>query len=199
MRNSRKFRTEPNSLPRFLHRACRTVKAVPTLVLSLCLLLGTILGPGVQALADSSPLKETAVAELGVGKCDEPIDITSDRMVANYKSREIVFEGHVHVAHCDFSLKSDSIRSNYSDEGNAISSIVAVGNVRIEQGERVATAGEADYDREEGRILLKDEPVLVEGGNRIRGDLILLYLFEDRVEVRGGVNAVLKPEEFEDR
>ncbi|MFC1888328.1 LptA/OstA family protein [Thermodesulfobacteriota bacterium] len=198
MQNSREFRTEPLSGRAPLRRASRAAKVVPALVMSLCLLMGMILGPGVSAFADPSREKGTAIA--GAGRwCDEPIDITSDRMVANYKSREIAFEGNVRVTHCDFSLKSDSIQSNYSDDGNTINRIVATGNVRIDQGERLATAGEAEYDREEGRIILRDEPELVEGVNRIRGDLILLYLFEDRVEVRGGVNAVLKPEEFEDR
>ena len=198
MRNSLNFRTEPLSGRSSFRGAGRAVKAVPALVLSLCILMGVILGPGAPAIADPSRQKGTAIA--GAGRwCNEPVDITSDRMVANYKSREITFEGNVRVTHCDFSLKSDSIRTNHSDDGNRISRIVAVGNVRIEQGERVATAGEAEYDGEEGRIILREKPLLVEGGNRIRGDLILLYLLEDRVEVQGGVNAVLKPEEFEDR
>src|SRR5262249_35757885 len=74
--------------------------------------------------------------------------------------------------------------------------IVAVGNVRIERGDRWATGGRAVFDQTARTLVLTESPVLHDGTNEVSGDRVIVYLDENRSEVVGGpkrVKAVLHP------
>lgn len=56
----------------------------------------------------------------------------------------------------------------------AIQRIVATGNVRIEQAQRVATAGKAVVEPNEERIVLTEKPVVTQAGTRLEADELII-------------------------
>jgi lipopolysaccharide export system protein LptA len=77
-----------------------------------------------------------------------------------------------------------------------IKEIVAEGNVRIRQGQRLAQGRRAVFNREAQTIVLSDHAVLNEGLNKVAGERVVVYLKEERSVVEGGgsrVTAVLYP------
>jgi lipopolysaccharide export system protein LptA len=75
--------------------------------------------------------------------------------------------------------------------------VEATGHVRIDQGDRWATGGRADFDQEKRILVLSEDPVLHDGPNQIVGDRVIVYLDENRSVVEGGdkrVKAVLFPD-----
>src|SRR5262245_22365776 len=82
-----------------------------------------------------------------------------------------------------------------SDTGR-VQNIVAVGNVRIDQGTRWAVGGQAVFDQGQRTLVLTENPVLHDGPNVVAGDRVIVYLDENRSIVEGGrkrVKAVLYP------
>jgi lipopolysaccharide export system protein LptA len=77
-----------------------------------------------------------------------------------------------------------------------VQNIVAVGNVRIDQGARWAVGGHAVFDQGQRTLVLTENPVLHDGPNVVAGDRVIVYLDENRSIVEGGrkrVKATLYP------
>ncbi|MEJ5366161.1 MAG: lipopolysaccharide transport periplasmic protein LptA [Desulfosoma sp.] len=142
---------------------------------------------------------------------EKPINIASDRMVADQKSRTVIFEGHVTVQQGAMTITGQKLTvygaerakgaGNPQGEvtGDQIERIEVEGNVVISEGDRVATSQKAVLYNKEQKIVLMGSPVLVQGKDRVQGDLITLYLEDQRsvVEGRAGspVQAVFHPKE----
>src|SRR5262249_6135123 len=77
-----------------------------------------------------------------------------------------------------------------------VQNIVAVGNVRIDQGTRWAVGGQAVFDQGQRTLVLTQNPVLHDRPNVVAGDRVIVYLAETRSIVEGArkrVKAVLYP------
>ena len=90
------------------------------------------------------------------------------------------------------------------DQQSSIKRIVAQGNVRIKADrDRSGTCGKATYEAKSDLLTLEGDPVLREGPNTIQGEVIKLYIEENRSEVIGGKKRVeaifITPDNIEDR
>jgi lipopolysaccharide export system protein LptA len=133
----------------------------------------------------------------------EPVEITADRLEADDVAKSLVFIGHAVAKQGDVTINSDRLTIYYAAQGGDLDRIIAEGNVRIVQGERVATGNRAEYFRGEDRMVLSGSPRVAEGANSVQGSEIVLYLKENRSVVMGGqsgrVNAVFQPQKGDGR
>jgi lipopolysaccharide export system protein LptA len=133
----------------------------------------------------------------GVGSA--PLEITSQRLEADGALREVVFSGKVVAVQDGMIIRSNKLIVRYFASREEISSVEAVGEVRIEKSGRIATAGRGLYEVAEGTVVLTETPRVQQGENSIEGDEIVFFLEEDRsiVKSRSGsrVRAVLTPKE----
>lgn len=141
-------------------------------------------------------------------------NIQADRMQYDAASQRVIFEGNVHVKRPDFDLWSAKLtvfldKSNKpakaAEEPDAngtkpamgsmgmdagdIDRIVAEKNVRMQQGTKVGTSGKATYTASDGKLVMEDSPLIVDGSNRIEGRIINFYTRENRSDVVDGVKA----------
>lgn len=137
---------------------------------------------------------------------DSTIQLTSDRMVLDEKKKLVVFEGHVLVKRSDVTITADRLylygKSNERISmdrplGEQLDRIEVEGNVRIVQGNKVASSDKAIYYVDKQKILLVGNPVVAQGQDRISGQMITIYLKEGRSVVEGGqekpVQVILTP------
>ena len=140
-----------------------------------------------------------------------PTTITSQTMVANNKSRTVIFQKEVHLTQADLVVDADEMIVRFttdedpskssgpqsSDQGGKrkISVIEAKGNVVIVKGEGKATCGHAIYYKDEEKIVLTESPVAWQGGTRVTGPRMIMYLKEDRSIVEGGTKVVIEEQE----
>jgi len=105
-----------------------------------------------------------------------------------------LFTGNVEVEATNLRLESDRLEVFATREAEteasigkhgSIERILATGNVRIEQAERVATAGRAEVLVEEERILLTENPVVSQAGGRLTGPELVIERGAGRVIVKG--------------
>lgn len=125
------------------------------------------------------------------------VQVTADRLEVDDTAHKLVFSGNAVANQGGVSISSDRLTVDYSTENHGVKKIVAEGNVRIVQGERVATGQQAVYDKGDERIVLTGSPVVNEGANSVRGHEIILYMNGKRSIVKGGqdsrVRAVFQP------
>lgn len=132
-----------------------------------------------------------------------PIKITSDNMEYTQNKDQVLFSGSVYVIRQDMQLWSDTLtvtlESQKGQTKNAgalgqkgsISRIVANGNVRIKgEKNRSGTCGKATYDAKGDVLTLEGNPILKDGDNTITGEIIKMYISQNRSEVIGGKKRV---------
>ncbi len=150
---------------------------------------------------------------------DQPINITSKRFTAKniVGGKEVTFEGTVKVQQGDLTLTSDRLTILYDEKTGAtngtsslkkaskdlqtasgIKTIVASGNVKIVQNDRMATAGKASFDNIKRTITLSEGPPrLWQGPDALTAQTIIIFLDENRSELVGGddtlITAVINP------
>src|SRR5262245_45202955 len=162
------------------------------------------------------------------GKSKEPIFVVSDNLEYDYKKNVVVYRGNVQVTQGDVKLVSDTLTitlQNQKQDGQdpkaqtpqaqtppttqpvaargpgdsgRVQEIVALGNVRIDQGTRWAVGGRAVFDQSQRTLVMTENPVLHDGPSEVAGDRVVVFLDEDRSIVEGGqkrVKAVLYPNE----
>ena len=134
---------------------------------------------------------------------DQPVNITSDRMVADNRNRTVNFLGNVVAKREDMIMFSDQLSAVYTEQSN-IEKIIARGNVKINQTNRTATCEEATFFQLRQQVVMTGKPKVWQNKNIITGDKITIFIKEDRVEVesqkqkggkQGRVNAIIYPGE----
>lgn len=116
------------------------------------------------------------------------LDLTSDALVLEPGAREATATGHVHARSAELDVTCDEARAAYGDGEGGRREIVrlelkgAVHATRRLDG-LVADAGQATWDRLEGRLVLAQEPVVKRGADVLRGARFVLQLASDALEV----------------
>lgn len=144
----------------------------------------------------AAPVSAADVPGSGVGS-DQPIDIRSDRLEANEAKKQMRFVGDVVATQGDLTIYAKELTLYYSEESGEVDRVEAIGDVRIVQGEKVATGQKGVFYNREAKIVLTGAPRVNQGEDFISGEKITVFLNEERSEVSGQeggrVNAVFHP------
>src|SRR2546429_4586824 len=157
------------------------------------------LGSAAGAEPAREPQKGGALFDAGsFGNKKEPIIITSDTLEYDYKTNVVVYRGDVIAVQGESKVRSDTLSVTLAAQKNAdppdgaeqrrqrLQEVVAVGNVRIDNGTRWATGGRAAFEQGTRTLVLTESPVLHDGANEVSGDRVTVYLDENRSVVEGG-------------
>nr|NIQ94931.1 lipopolysaccharide transport periplasmic protein LptA [Desulfuromonadales bacterium]NIR34267.1 lipopolysaccharide transport periplasmic protein LptA [Desulfuromonadales bacterium]NIS42845.1 lipopolysaccharide transport periplasmic protein LptA [Desulfuromonadales bacterium] len=134
------------------------------------------------------------------GEAEDPVDrgpirVRSDRLEAEQQMNRVTFSGSVVAEQGGVTIYADKLILHYRGDSREIEKVESFGDVRIVQGERVATSQKAIYRSDEGRIVLTGSPKVHQGQSFIEGDEIIFLLDEEKSLVKGKegrVNAVFQ-------
>ena len=140
-------------------------------LLLVVLLLG---GPLPAAAQQAQPAAGAATRAGG----DEPIEITSDKLVLEQNQRIATFTGNVDAIQGDTTLRTDLLRVFYTSEEErqatgstqTVRLLEAEGNVLIIQPGETAEGKTGSYDLAAGKMVLLGDVVLTRGKNVVKGD-----------------------------
>jgi lipopolysaccharide export system protein LptA len=187
--------------------------------LGLAFVLAVALATAVRADPAPEPAENGGLFDgVDFGKRKDPVIITSDALEYDYKTSVVVYRGDVRTTQGDLKMRSDTLTVTFernggdaptqgkskvpepppSDTKQRLKQIVAVGNVRIDNGTRWATGGRAVFDQGQRTLVLTETPVIHDGSNEVAGARVVVYLDENRSVVEGGrkrVKAVFHPNE----
>ena len=159
----------------------------------------TALAGAAAAEPAKEPAKGGALFDAGsFGNKKEPIVVTADTLEYDYKTNVVVYRGDVIAAQGDTKVRSDTLTVTLAAQKDSdppdtakkgdqrLQEVIAVGNVRIDNGTRWATGGRAVFEQAVRTLVLTENPVLHDGANEVSGDRVTLYLDENRSVVDGG-------------
>jgi lipopolysaccharide export system protein LptA len=116
----------------------------------------------------------------------QPIDITSDKVETYSKENLIVFKGNVMAQQKDMVIHADSLDAIIFEGGKGIEKVIAGGNVKIQQGLRVASCDKAIFYNIDQKVVLTGDPKVWEGDDLVTGDEIIFDIEKNQMEVKGG-------------
>ncbi len=138
-------------------------------------------------------------------KLDQPVNISSDSLEYSNKDNTAIFRGNVVARQGDLSMFADQMEATYAgksgekNEKGGIKELAATGNVKIIQGDRIATGQKIVFYGDEQKIVATGNPRVWQGNNVIVGNKITVYLKQDRSVVEGTsqdrVSATIQPKE----
>ena len=130
-----------------------------------------------------------------------PVDVTADNMVYTADKNTVVFQGKVEAVRGDFKMWSEVLTLYLKSTGNAgteknvaapamegndLDRIIAEKNVRFQNGTQTGSSQKATYFASQNLLVLEGNPILHDGDNSIRGNVIRYYVNENRSVVEGG-------------
>jgi lipopolysaccharide export system protein LptA len=146
-------------------------------------------------------------------KSPGPMVIKSKTLEADDKKKQVTFTGDVEAKRDDFTVFCQKLVVYYekaaeqkgSEEASArIDKIVATGAVKIIRAEGgVATGEKGVYYQKGEKLVLTGKPVVKQGEDFVEGDVITLFLKEDRSVVESDkdkkVRAVIFPKQEKEK
>lgn len=126
---------------------------------------------------------------------DEPIEISSDRMRSDDSGQKIVFSGNVEGKWGELIIISDILEVYNPDSDIKTDQIIAIGNVKITQGEKQAEGDRAVYLDKAQKIILTGNPKAIawEGKNTVEGKEMIFLLDSDLFVVNERVRMKIFP------
>lgn len=127
------------------------------------------------------------------------IEVTSLQMEADQQTGAVVFIGEVVAKRNDMTVYADRMTLYFveQDAKRKIDHLDAEGQVRVVEGDRVATANRLYYVQREDKMTLVGDAEIHQGENLVSGEEIILFLKENRSFVKSGkegrVKAVFLP------
>ena len=109
-----------------------------------------------------------------------------------------MFDGHVVVKDPEFTLKADRMLV-FFENTNSVKRVDAVGNVDLKSGDMTAVCGKATYTSDNGQVRIQTDPVVTKGENKITGEIMSIWLKEQRVVVENEVSLEANPASLNDK
>lgn len=169
-------------------------------IMGVCIFLLFLLSSSsAETGAETKPLVLSPKEHGGNERSEKPLRVTSQQLEADHKNGVITFIGNVIARQGEMIIHADRAQVFYikKDEGNEIKEIIAIGNVKFQEGDRVATGQKAIFYNEQQKVILTGQPKVWQGKDMVSGDKITVFLNEDKSIVEGGpaqrVEVILYP------
>jgi lipopolysaccharide transport protein LptA len=114
------------------------------------------------------------------------VEFSADKLDYNEKTKEGSYSGEVVIRKGEAVFSADSIKMVGDVASGSIETLLAQGNVRVQDGARVLLAEQATYYDDEQKVVLLGSPKVFEFGKIItRGAVVTLYLGKKEFEIEG--------------
>jgi len=142
----------------------------------------------------AAPLQERkrssgkGITDPGFFSLSKAISINSDTMEYDNRANMAIFKGNVVARQDDITMFANSMQVFYSESGG-LSRVEATGDVRVIQGDRIATGSNIVFDNATQTIVATGNPRVWQGDNVVHGRKITVYLREERTVVDSEPNS----------
>ena len=138
-------------------------------------------------------------APLPGGDANTPVDVTADSMEYSADKSTVVFHGNVEATRGNFKMWSEKLtlvlkgkgektaapKSSMADSAGDLDRVIAEKNVRFKNGTQHGSSDKATYFAQKNILVLEGDPILHDGDNSIRGNVIRYFLNENRSVIEG--------------
>jgi len=148
-------------------------------------------------ITDRMDAEQKKKTDPGFFSLSKAISINADSMEYDNRANRALFKGNVVARQDDITMFANAMNVYYSETGG-LSRVDARGNVRVVQGDRIATGENIVFNNATQTIVATGSPRVWQGDNVVHGRKITVYLKEERTVVEGDpdsrASATIHPE-----
>jgi lipopolysaccharide export system protein LptA len=131
---------------------------------------------------------------LAVAPPSPPVTVDAEEVQYLYKEHKVVFTGKplVTLTREDAVLSCRKLVAE-NDEQGRIRQAVCSGDVKLTRGTRVVTCDTATFEEKASRVTCAGNPVLRDGENVMRGEVLVYDLANDRATLSAAKGVIVPP------
>ena len=122
---------------------------------------------------------------------DAPVEVESDSLSVNQGDGTAEFIGNVVIIQGDMRLGAPRVLVVYDENGERIQRLEATGGVTLVSGEDAAEAERADYDIDNGMVVMRGNVLLVQGESTLESQQMTVDLNAGTAQMDGRVRTLL--------
>lgn len=122
----------------------------------------------------------------------EPVEVTADNLSVDQETGQAIFSGNVVIAQGEMRLSAERVLVVYREDPRGIDRIEATGNVILVSGTDAAESERADYNVDDGTIVMTGSVLLAQGPSALTADSMTVQLENGTAQMSGRVRTVLQ-------
>lgn len=144
-------------------------------------------------LAATAFAQGTSVAFGGIRQdTDQPVEVTSDSLSVDQETGTAIFTGNVVIGQGEMRLSAPRVLVVYRADNQGIQRLEATGGVTLVSGPDAAESERAEYDIDNGTIVMIGNVLLDQGPNAISADRMDVQLDAGTAQMTGRVKTILQ-------
>lgn len=144
-------------------------------------------------LAGSVSAQGTQVAFGAIQQNDGlPVEVTADRLAVDQNVGTAIFTDNVIIVQGEMRLSADEVTVFYDNEAQTIARIEAIGNVILISGEDAAESERADYNVDDGTIVMTGNVLVAQGPSALTADRMTVQMSDGTAQMTGRVKTTLQ-------
>jgi lipopolysaccharide export system protein LptA len=121
-----------------------------------------------------------------------PVEVTSDNLAVDQETGTAVFTGNVLIGQGEMRLSAPRVLVIYDQTKSAIASLEATGGVTLVSGTDAAESERADYNIDDGIIVMTGNVLLDQGLNAVSSDRMTVQLDTGTAQMSGRVKTIIQ-------
>ena len=121
-----------------------------------------------------------------------PVEVTADSLSIDQKSGTAIFTGNVVIGQGEMRLSAQEVLVVYSTTDQGVARLEATGGVTLVSGEDAAESERADYNVENGTIIMSGNVLVAQGPSALTADKMTVELETGTAQMSGRVKTVLQ-------
>lgn len=178
---------ETEKVPPVPHR--RPLRLVAPLILS-----------GVVIFLSSLSMAQAQTTNLVFGTMQQdtslPVEVTADNLTVSQQDGTAIFTGNVVIIQGEMRLAAPRVLVVYAEATDGqparIARLEATGGVTLVSGPDAAESERADYNVDDGQVVMQGDVLLTQGANALTSDLMTVNLQGGTAQMEGRVRTVLQ-------
>ncbi len=121
-----------------------------------------------------------------------PVEITADNLAVDQTTGTAVFTGNVLIGQGEMRLSAARVLVVYRAENKGIARLEATGGVTLVSGPDAAESERADYNIDDGTIVMTGNVLLAQGASALSADRMSVLLSDGTAQMSGRVKTILQ-------
>ena len=147
----------------------------------------------------TAPVAMSQGAQVAFGSIQQnsglPVEVTADNLAVDQNTGKAVFTGNVVIVQGEMRLSAEEVIVTYREEPRGISRIDATGNVVLISGTDAAESQKANYNVDDGTIVMTGSVLVAQGPSALTADKMTVQLEQGTAQMTGRVKTVLQQDQ----
>lgn len=140
-----------------------------------------VLTLGAMSIAQTPPEPPKKKPFGNIAQDNQPVQIEAKTLTVLQQENKVIFETNVVLKRGPTVIHCDKMTAFYRPKDQQVQKAICTGSVKVTHKDTFARCGEAIFDNDEQLITMRGSPIIYQGENIFRGDVLKYYLQTEKI------------------